>query len=229
MDLSDYNILEKDIGYKFKNKSLLKLALTHSSYANEQKEDGSNERLEFLGDSVLSLVVSEYIYRQLPEIDEGSLSKLRALIVCEPALAKKARNIKLSSYLRLSHGEELSGGGKRASILADAFEALIGAIYLDGGIESVGSFIKRFVLDDFDEVYRGINGFDYKSRLQEYVQKNNYTISYIVINESGPDHDKTFDVQVTINEKIMGRGVGKTKKEAEQNSAKEALEKLHLI
>ncbi|MDI6601424.1 MAG: ribonuclease III [Thermoanaerobacteraceae bacterium] len=229
MDLAEYDVIEKTIRYKFKDKFLLRMALTHSSFANEQKELASNERLEFLGDSVLSLVVTEYIYRQLPEIDEGYLSKLRASLVCEPALAKKARYIRLGNYLKLSHGEELSGGRERSSILADALEALIGAIYLDGGLESAREFIMNFVLDDFDDIYNSSGAFDYKSKLQEFAQKNGYSISYIVTDESGPDHDKTFYVEVIVNNEAMGHGAGKTKKEAEQNSAKEALEKIRII
>lgn len=220
--------IEKTMDYKFKDKSYLEMAFTHSSYANEQKGLNSNERLEFLGDSVLSLVVTEYIYRNLPEIDEGDLSKLRALLVCEANLAKKAKRLNLGYYLKLSHGEELSGGRERPSILADTLEALIGAIYLDSGLEDAQKFITKFVLDDFYYIYRtGV--FDYKSKLQEFAQKNGYSISYTVTDEIGPDHDKTFYVEVTINQEVMGRGFGKTKKEAEQNSAKEALEKIHII
>lgn len=224
----NYYEIEETMDYKFINKSYLEMAFTHSSYANEQKGLNSNERLEFLGDSVLSLVVTEYIYRHLPEIDEGYLSKLRALIVCESNLAKKAKRLNLGNYLKLSHGEELSGGRERPSILADTLEALIGAIYLDCGLEGAKKFIMDFVLDDFDYIY-STGAIDYKSKLQEFAQKNGYTILYTVTDEAGPDHDKTFYVEVSINQEVMGRGIGKTKKEAEQNSAKEALEKIHII
>ncbi len=226
--MTKYDMVEKTIGYKFIDKNLLEMAFTHSSYANEQKKLYSNERLEFLGDSVLSLVVTDFIYRQLPEIDEGYLSKLRALLVCESNLARKSTEIKLGNYLRLSHGEELSGGRERPSILADTFEALIGAIYLDGSLESVRKFIMTFVLNDFYEVYNS-GAFDYKSRLQEFAQKNGYSISYNVTNETGPDHDKTFYMEAVMNGILVGKGIGKTKKEAEQNSAKEALEKIRMI
>ncbi len=223
-----YDTVVKTIGYEFSNKNLLELAFTHSSYANEQKKLNSNERLEFLGDSVLSLVVTEFIYKKLPEIDEGNLSKLRALLVCETNLSKKSARLELGNQLKLSHGEESSGGRKRTSILADTFEALIGAIYLDGGLDCARKFIMTFVLNDFDEIYNS-DALDYKSRLQEFAQKKGYEITYEVIKETGPDHDKTFYMQAVMNESLVGKGMGKTKKEAEQNAAKEALDKFQTI
>ncbi len=219
--------LEDVIGYHFKDKGNLQLALTHSSYANERRAEGltSNERLEFLGDSVLNIITSDYIYKKHPELPEGELTKTRAAIVCESSLMKCADKISLGEYLYLGRGEENTGGRKRTSILSDAFEALIGAIYLDGGIENAGSFILR----SMEEIYRNINNKevfkDYKTHFQEMIQKqSDQHITYKILDEKGPDHDKIFVAQLLVGNKSYGTGEGRTKKEAEQNAAKAALE-----
>lgn len=211
--------------YDFKNIDYLKTALTHSSYANERKgEVVCNERQEFLGDSVLSIIVSDYIFKNCPELPEGELTKLRASLVCEKTLAVYARSINLGKYLLLSRGESKNGGRNRSSILADAFESVIAAIYLDGGIESARKFVLRFVVDDIKN-HKTKNFNDYKTRLQEIVQKNpEEKISYVLTGESGPDHDKHFTVEVHLNSNVVGSGGGRSKKEAEQQAAREALE-----
>ena len=210
---------EDNIGYKFKNKDLLKLALTHSSYANETKGHTQyNERLEFLGDAVLQLVTSEKLYIENPDMPEGKMSKKRASLVCEEALAVYSKQIEMGSFLLLGKGEESTGGRERPSILADAFEAVIGAIFLDGGIESAKPFILRF-LNDTD-----LHLQDFKTVLQEIIQKNpGERLSYVVVGENGPDHDKSFTVEVHLNSNPIGKGVGRSKKQAEQQAAKEAL------
>lgn len=210
---------EKNIGYSFNDKKLLTLALTHSSYANESKKSGCyNERLEFLGDAVLQLIASEKLYTENPNMPEGKMSKQRAALVCEDALSNYAKDIDLSSYLLLGKGEEATGGRERASIVADAFEALIGAIFLDGGIENAKTFVRRFI----DAAHLSLQ--DYKTLLQEIIQKNpGERLSYVVADESGPDHDKNFKVQVFLNSNPIGSGTGKSKKQAEQHAAKEAL------
>lgn len=220
--------LEKAIGYHFKDKGKLLLALTHSSYANERRSEGftSNERLEFLGDSVLNIITSDYIYKNHPELPEGEMTKTRAAIVCESSLMKCAEKINLGEYLYLGRGEENTGGRKRTSILSDAFEALIGAIYLDGGITDAG----RFIIGSMEDIYRNINNKevfkDYKTQFQEIIQKQSEQhISYTIIDEKGPDHDKLFIAQLTVGDRSYGTGVGRTKKEAEQNAAKAALDK----
>lgn len=213
------------IGYHFKNKYLLVTALTHSSFANEV-HDGTkyNERLEFLGDSVLSIVVSDYIYLNCPEFPEGKLTQLRASLVCEKSLYGYAKQIRMGDFIRLSRGEKNSGGCDRPSILSDAFEALIAAIYLDGGIESARSFILRFVVPDIKSA-RPIKFKDYKTSLQEIIQKNpEERLSYVLVRESGPDHDKHFVVEVHLNSNVIGKGGGRSKKEAEQEAARVALE-----
>lgn len=217
--------LQNKISYKFKNTELLKEALTHSSYANEQhRKLKCNERLEFLGDAVLSIVVSDYIFANCPKLPEGELTKLRASLVCEKSLHKFAKALGLGEHLLLSHGEKRSGGASRASILADAFEAVIAAIYLDGGIEPARKHILRFVVPEIEQ--RKSTAFkDYKTALQEIIQKNpGETLEYILIGSSGPDHDKHFKVEVHLNSNVIGRGGGKSKKEAEQQAAREALE-----
>lgn len=213
-------MFENNIHYTFKNKSLLELALTHSSYANESRTHTEyNERLEFLGDAVLQLVTSEKLYKEHPDMPEGRMSKQRAALVCEDALANYSKQINLGAFLFLGKGEDNTGGRERPSILADAFEALIGAIFLDGGIENAKKFILRF-LDDKD-----LHLQDYKTLLQEIIQKNpGERLSYIVVGETGPDHDKSFDVEVKLNSNSIGKGFGKSKKAAEQQAAKEALE-----
>ena len=212
-------VFEQNIQYTFKDKSLLNLALTHSSYANESKSHiAYNERLEFLGDAVLQLVTSEKLYKENPHMPEGKMSKTRAALVCEDALANYSHKIDLGSFMFLGKGEENTGGRERPSILADAFEALIGAIFLDGGIAPAKKFILRF-LNDSD-----LHLQDYKTLLQEIIQQNpGERLSYIVVKEEGPDHDKSFTVEVHLNSNPIGSGEGKSKKAAEQQAAKEAL------
>lgn len=224
--MNNLEILEEKIGYKFKNANYLKVAVTHSSYANESKSSVQcNERQEFLGDAVLSIIVSTYIFRHCPKLPEGDLTKLRASLVCEKSLAKYAKSLNLGSHLLLSKGERLSGGADRPSILADAFEALIAAIYLDGGMKNAERFVLGFVVDDI-KTMKPKRFTDYKTRLQEIVQKNpDEKIEYILVKESGPDHDKRFLVEVRLNDNnIIGKGGGKSKKSAEQEAAKRALE-----
>jgi len=221
--------LQTIIGYSFRDVEILNTSLTHSSYANESKASVvSNERLEFLGDVVIDLVVSEYLYNRFTELPEGELTKRRASVVCESSLAFAARKIKLGDYLLLGKGEETTGGRNRDSILADAFEALTGAIYIDGKYESARSFL----LVNFEEevIYalsKGTLFKDYKTELQELLQKRTKSkIEYVVEREDGPDHKKKFYMNVIVENKIIGKGMGRNKKEAEQNAAKQALMKL---
>lgn len=216
---------EKVIGYCFENKQLIYQALSHSSYANERKKpDGSNERLEFLGDSVLSIVVSEFLYKNYSHIAEGELTKLRASLVCEKSLHVFAKQINLGDFLMLGKGEENTGGRERPSILADAFEAVIAAIYLDGGLEAARRHILRFMPEDVQHLKKPAFN-DFKTILQEIVQKNpEEKVEYCLVGEEGPDHDKRFVVEVCLNSNVIGKGKGKSKKEAEQLAAKEALE-----
>lgn len=219
-----YREFEQVIGYQFQNKDYLTIALTHSSFANETREVvQNNERQEFLGDAVLSIVVSDYLFNRF-HLAEGDLTKLRAAIVCEKGLFGMAKKIELGKQLRLGRGEELMGGRERPSVVSDAFEALIAAIYLDGGIESARKFILPFV-EDFLEHTEEISFKDYKTILQEIVQQNpEEKVSYALVGQSGPDHDKRFEVEVRLNSNVIGRGVGRSKKSAEQLAAKEALE-----
>ncbi len=219
------NKLEKEMGYDFKDLSLLQTALTHSSFANEAKDDiKCNERLEFLGDAVLSMVVSDYIFSHCPSFPEGDLTKLRASLVCEKTLCEFSQSLKVGEFLRLSKGEMNSDGNKRPSILADAFEAIIAAIYLDGGIESARKFILQFVIPLIKDP-RPRKFKDYKTTLQEIIQKNKgETVSYNLVEETGPDHNKHFVVEVCLNNNVVGRGGGRNKKAAEQQAAREALE-----
>lgn len=220
--------LQGILDYMFLNIDLLKEALTHSSYANESKEKNIkyNERLEFLGDSILSLVISEYIFLRYKDLPEGELTKVRANVVCEPALASRAREINLGEYLLLGKGEEATGGRQRESILADAFEALIGAIYMDGGIERAKSFVLQSLLESIDLAGKGALFRDYKTHLQELLQsKASEKITYHVVGEEGPDHNKIFNVEVLVGDKVIGKGRGKSKKEAEQQAAKEAIQR----
>ena len=216
--------LEEILGYRFKNPELLKNALTHSSYANEAHSHlGSNERLEFLGDSVLSLIVSEYIYKNFKNLPEGELTKLRASLVCEKSLCGFSKEMRLGDFLLLGKGEMHNHGYERASILADAFEAVLAAIYLDGGFEAAKKHVMRFILPELkdrdDEVFK-----DYKTSLQEVIQKNpEERLVYVLTNESGPDHDKRFTVEVHLNSNVIGSGEGKSKKQAEQEAARQAL------
>ncbi|MDE6054300.1 MAG: ribonuclease III [Lachnospiraceae bacterium] len=218
--------LQGKIGYRFRQESLLKQALTHSSFANEQKINKLNnyERLEFLGDAVLELVSSEFLYNENEDMPEGQLTRLRASMVCEPALAYCARDIELNSYILLGKGEESTGGRKRDSIISDVMEAVIGAIFLDGGIENAKKFIYRFVLSDLEDK---ILFMDSKTLLQEEIQKNNTAqLRYDLVGETGPDHDKQFRVEAYLDDNLIGSGVGRTKKAAEQQAAYEALKKL---
>ena len=216
---------EEKLRYTFKNKELLITALSHSSYANEKKKvRHSNERLEFLGDSVLSVVVSKYLFENFRELPEGELTKIRAALVCEKALFAFAQRIDLGKYILLGKGEENTGGRQRASILADAFEAVIAAVFLDGGIIAARDHILRFIPKDL-EATNSIAFTDHKTVLQEIIQKNpEEKIEYKLVGQTGPDHNKAFTVEVYLNSNVIGRGTGRTKKEAEQMAAKEALE-----
>ena len=221
--------LQQILGYKFSDITLLKAALTHSSFANENKKSRNvgNERLEFLGDSVLGMTVAQLIYSAKTDMPEGRMSKMRAELVCEKNLASLAREINIGSCLLLGKGEEKNGGRERPSILADAFEAVIAAMYLDGGIQPVFDFISSVL--DFSEDRFAAQSSDHKTALQEYVQeKSGQSLCYHVVGESGPDHMKIFKVEVRINGKPLGAGEGRTKKEAEQRAAKSALGALNL-
>ena len=219
--------LETAIGYRFKNITLLQNALTHSSYANERWRNSllSNERLEFLGDAILGMTVAKYLYQTFPDRPEGELTRMRADMVCEQTLAKVAARIDLGRHLLLGNGEELGGGRSRNSILADAVESVIAASYLDGGMEAAQQFIDRFILVEVP--VKQLHNADYKTALQELVQqKKNQVLTYTLIGESGPDHDKHFDVEVKLNGQVVGAGSGSSKKRAEQDAARVALEKL---
>lgn len=219
--------LQKRIGYRFRDQELLQSALMHSSYTNEKHlpKHKCNERLEFLGDAVLELVSSEFLFFEDRKRPEGELTRMRASMVCEPSLAFCAREIKLGDYLLLGKGEEATGGRQRDSVISDALEALIGAIYLDGGFANAKEFIRRFVLNDLEHKKLF---YDSKTILQEIVQGNfTETISYRLVNEAGPDHNKTFTAKVYIGEQEYGEGVGRTKKAAEQEAAYHAILKLH--
>lgn len=216
---------EKNIGYTFKNKNLLETALTHSSYANESRDKNCryNERLEFLGDAVLGLIAGEYLFLHNKQVPEGELTKLRATFVCEKALHQFALEIDLGKYLRLGHGEENTNGRERPSILADAFEAVLAAMYLDGGLEVARRYLTKFA-DKFFASHIEKDIVDYKTALQEIIQKNHSErLEYVLVAESGPDHDKKFVVEVHLNSNVIGEGRGGSKKEAEQMAAKEAL------
>lgn len=215
--------------YKFKDEKLFELARTHTSYANEQKnkKTGTNQRLEFLGDSVLSILISEHIYKNYSHLPEGSLTKIRADVVCEKSLYEIAKKIGLGEYLLLGKGEEKAGGRERVSILADATEAVLGAIYLDSDLETAKKVFLPLLTEKIVSAAAKEGRKDFKTTLQEYVQRDGAAvIVYETVGQTGPDHDKTYDVEVNVNDKIRGRGRGKTKKEAEQMAAKDALEKL---
>ena len=219
--------LEAAIGYKFKNISLLQNALAHSSYANERWHNSlmSNERLEFLGDSILGMCVAEYLYRTFPDRPEGELTRMRADMVCEKTLAAVAGRIGLGDHLLLGKGEEQGGGRSRNSILADAVESVIAASFLDGGMDAAKQFIQRFILVEVP--VKKLHNVDYKTSLQELVQqKKNQVLTYTLVGESGPDHDKHFEVEVRLNGSVVGLGSGSSKKRAEQDAARAAIEAL---
>ena len=219
--------LEKKLNYTFKNSELLKNALTHSSYANENRAEGisSNERLEFLGDSVLGFVTAKHLYSMQPTLSEGKMTRLRAELVCEQSLHGVALDLDLGRNLRMGHGEEKNGGRTRPSILADAVEAVIAAMFLDGGIAAPESFIERMILSP--ESIEAHHAADYKTELQELIQqKNGQVLTYAPTGESGPDHAKVFSASVSLNGEVIGEGSGRTKKEAEQAAACQALKKL---
>ena len=212
--------LQVKLGYRFKDENLLKTALTHSSFKNEKQSAKDYERLEFLGDAVLELTVSEFLYRDNPDMREGDMTKMRASLVCEPTLAYCAQELILSEYILLGRGEEKTGGRGRESIISDVFEAIIGALYLDGGFETARNFVRKYVLTD----YRNKIEFrDSKTTLQEYVQDKGFEMEYVLADESGPDHNKKYTVKVLVGGAVKGTGTGSSKKRAEQNAAYEAL------
>ncbi len=223
--------LEATVGYKFKNEELLRTAMTHSSYRNEHRTKEPNcrcnERLEFLGDSVLSIITSEYLFAKFRDRDEGDLTKMRAEVVCERALAGFANQIRLNDYLLLGVGEEKNGGRNNKSMLSDAFEALLAAMYLDAdetGHETVQKFLLPFISVEIDRLLEHGQGKDYKTLLQQFLQQDGVAnLTYVPISEEGPDHAKTFTVEARMGSNIIGHGKGKTKKDAEQNAAMEAL------
>lgn len=223
--MTEFDRFQDIIGYKFKDVNYLIQALSHSSYANEKKKTRtSNERLEFLGDSVLSIVVSKYLFENFTHIAEGELTKLRASLVCEKSLHIFAQKIKLGEFIMLGKGEEITGGRERPSILADAFEAVIAAVFLDGGFEPVTKYILGFMPEDVENQKKAVFS-DFKTILQEIVQKNpEEKVEYVLAAEEGPDHNKSFVVEVYLNSNVIGKGKGRSKKEAEQMAAKEALE-----
>lgn len=224
--MSDFKELQNKIGYTFQNEQLLKHALAHSSYINEHRGElpGSNERLEFLGDAVLELISAEFLFTHYQHLPEGTLTKMRALLVCETALFDYSKEFNLGDYLLLGHGEERIGGRKRASTAADAFEALLAAIYLDGGLANAAAFVLPFLSKGAEEIASNTHRYDYKTTLQEIAQKNpGELIHYELVNATGPDHARTFEVNCFLNSNLLSKGIGKSKKEAEQMAAKEAL------
>ncbi len=224
--MNELKELERILGYEFKNRELLLTALTHRSYANENRGAGAvcNERLEFLGDSILGMSVARYLYKEFPNMPEGEMTRLRAELVCERSLFEASKKIRLGDFIRLGKGEESGNGRSRPSILADAVEAIIAALYLDGGKDHVHAFILKFILSSLDEKNKLR---DYKTALQELIQrKSGNQLSYNIISESGPDHCKQFEAEVLLNGARIGVGSGKSKKEAEQEAAKNALSDL---
>jgi len=222
---------QRSIEYIFKETNLLQTALSHPSYVYENNlpHYKNNQRLEFLGDAVLGLIVSEIIYEKYPHLPEGNMTKVRAKVVKESTLARIAKEISLGEMLYLGKGEELTGGRRRSSTLADSLEALIGAIYIDGGLENAMSFIKEHFYLEIDKTIKGQTFKDFKSTLQELIQKNfEEKLFYEVIKETGPDHDKTFTIQVRLSKRVLGKGIGKSKKEAEQAAAESALRDLDI-
>ncbi len=223
------NKFEQLIGYKFNNEIYLERALTHSSYNKEKNtKHQDNERLEFLGDAYFDAIVSAELFKTMKGVTEGKLTKTRALVVCESSLAKAARRLGLGKYIYIGHGEEVAGGRDKDSILADAMEAVIGAIFIDGGYEQTEKFVLKYFAETIKDAAEGKLFSDYKSEVQEFIQKNgrNLAITYNTVKEEGPAHDKTFFVNLTYDGKILGEGSGKSKKEAEQQAAKTALARL---
>ncbi|MCR4741232.1 MAG: ribonuclease III [Lachnospiraceae bacterium] len=220
--MDGYALFEEKTGYHFKDPSLLKKALTHSSYANESRSDPDDyyERLEFLGDAVLELCVSDHLYKSLPGKREGYMTKLRASLVCEPTLAMCASLLDLKDLILLGKGEEQTGGRNRESIISDVFEAVIGAMYLDGGIEAARRFIEKYVLED---MYHKIEFVDSKTNLQEYVQEKGYVLSYELISENGPAHNREYVMGTVVNDERIATGKGRSKKNAEQEAAYKTL------
>jgi ribonuclease-3 len=221
--------LEKKLNYTFRNPALLSEALSHSSYANEHRANhlNSNERLEFLGDSVLGFVTAEFLFTQHPNLPEGDLTRIRAALVCEQSLYEVAKKLELGRYLKLGRGEEAGGGRERTSILADATEAVFAAVYLDGGIAEASALIHRVLLDVEREEIVEERRRDFKTSLQELIQRQaDQVLSYRMIGEQGPDHAKIFQAEVLLNGEPLGSGFGRSKKEAEQSAAKAALKKL---
>ena len=218
--------LEEAIGHTFRNKELLKIAMTHASYANEYNCE-SNEKLEFLGDSILEYVSSDYIYQKYPKLKEGEMTKVRATVVCENCLHKIARRLNFSDFLQVGKSERLNHGNTRPAVMADSVEAVIAAIYEDGGINQAEKFILNNLKVAIEQESKNAGEKDYKTVLQEELQKNGTVdIKYIIISENGPDHDKSFIAEVRLNDNCLARGVGKTKKEAEMQAAKQALENI---
>ena len=218
--------LQENIGYKFKDQELLKKALTHTSYAYEHNVE-SNEKLEFLGDSILEFISSIYLYKNYPKLKEGEMTKVRATVVCEKSLYKVAKKHNFSDFLYLGKSERLSGGENRPAILADSVEAIIAAIYLDGGLEEARRFIEENIKDEIEIASKHVGQKDYKTVLQEKLQEHGEVkIVYTIINEKGPDHDKIFEAEVECNGKQLAVGTGKSKKQAEMQAAKKALESL---
>ncbi len=220
--------LETALGYTYKNIDLLVNALSHSSFSNELRgkniKASCNERLEFFGDSVLSLIVSEYLYTSFPDLPEGELSKVRAGTVCEKALAKFSNELGLGKYLFLGHGEDMTNGREKPAILADAFEALLASMYIDGGISQVKEFLMPFVTKEIDQILKQGNTKDYKTMLQQFIQQEHgEVLEYKLVGESGPAHARIFECEACLNSNVIGKGIGKSKREAEQSAAREAL------
>jgi len=226
------NNLEKKLDYKFKNKNLLQEALTHPSFQKKSLKDktANNQRLEFLGDSVLDLIVTEHLYRKLASFSEGNLTKIRSVMVSKDILAKWANHLSLGKYIILGKGEDLTGGRKKLSILADCFEALLGAIYLDSGLQKAKKIISSFIIEEIELSMKGKHEEDYKTLLQEFSQKKMKCLpEYYLIKEKGPDHKKIFCIEVRLKKIIYGAGTGENKKDAEQDAARDTLKKLKVI
>ncbi|HDU0855702.1 TPA: ribonuclease III [Listeria monocytogenes] len=226
--MNQWEELQESVGFDFKNVELLKQAFAHSSYVNEHRRENvkDNERLEFLGDAVLELTVSDYLFNKYPDMAEGHMTKMRAAIVCEPSLVEFAEAVHFSKYVRLGKGEEKAGGRTRPALLADVFESFIGALYLDNGIDKVVTFLERVIFPKIDAgAY--LQTVDYKTQLQEIVQRDrDVLIEYDILGETGPAHNKAFDAQVIVNGQVLGKGSGRTKKQAEQSAAQFAINQL---